>query len=172
VTSSNAGCTDFVTVEILRDVVGGADEFAPFATTETDGNGAFTVTEKADRSANYVAQVAETALCDDASSSPQPVLVRVKVSLTLSEDRVPEGGRVRFRIETAPCPATARDKVLLFRAIQGEFGKSGRAKTNERCSATIVRRVGRDSVFQGRWPKQSAQFLAGKSRSKAVRVDG
>jgi hypothetical protein len=58
----------------------------------------------------------------------------------------------------------------LFRAIDGEFGKSGKKRTNQGCAATIVRRVNQSSVFQARWPKQSPQFLAGKSRSKAVRV--
>ncbi|MDQ4025106.1 MAG: hypothetical protein M3217_06415 [Actinomycetota bacterium] len=163
-------CTDFVTVRILRDVVGGADEFELWAQEQTDSNGAYSVTDQADRSANYIAQVGATETCDDASSSPQTVLVRVKVSLSPSDDSVNEGQRVRFRIKTAPCPATAGDKVLLFRAIQGEFGKSGRKQTNQGCAATIVRRVNQSSVFQARWPKQSPQFLAGRSRSKAVRV--
>lgn len=172
VTSTNSACTDFVNVRILRDVVGGSDEFELFAQEQTDANGTFSVTSKAERSANYIAQVAENATCDDASSSPQPVLVRVKVSLNLSKNSVNPGTRVRFKITTAPCPATARDKVLLFRAIQGEFGKSGSARSNGSCRATIVRRVNRSAVFQARWPKQSPEFLAGKSRSKAVRVDG
>ncbi|MDQ3915080.1 MAG: hypothetical protein M3323_07080 [Actinomycetota bacterium] len=171
VTSSNPACTDFVSVRILRDVVGGADEFELWAQEQTDANGAYSVTDRADRSANYVGQVTATETCDDASSSPETVLVRVKVSLRLSRDMVQPGDRVRFRIKTAPCPATARDKVLLFRAIEGEFGKSGRKRTNQRCAATIVRRVNQSSVFQARWPKQSPEFLAGRSRSKAVRVE-
>lgn len=170
VESTNPTCTDFVNVQIMRDVVGGSDEFELYAQEQTDGNGAFSLSADADRSATYVAQVLETAACDDASSNPQPVLVRVKVGLRLSDSTVDSGDRVRFRITTAPCPATARDKVLLFRAIQGEFGKSGRARTNGKCAATIVRRVNASGVYQARWPKQSPQFLAGKSRSKAVRV--
>jgi hypothetical protein len=92
------------------------------------------------------------------------------VTLRLSENKVGEGERVRFRIGTAPCPATARDRVLLFRSIDGEFGKAGRKRTNGRCVATVVRRIEETSVYQARWPKQAPQFLAGRSRSKAVRV--
>lgn len=170
VSSDNQACTDLVTVQIHRDVVGGQDDFELFAQETTDANGAFSVTDKADLSANYIARVIETTACDDATSAPQPVLVRTKVSLTLSRDKVQQGGRVRFTIKTAPCPLTARDKVLLFRAIEGEFGKAGRTKTNGRCVATIVRRVGKSSVFQARWPKQTPELLTGRSRSKAVRV--
>jgi hypothetical protein len=170
VSSDNAACTDLVTVQILRDVVGGEDDFELFAQETTDSNGAYTVTDRADRSANYIARVSETTACDDATSAPQPVLVRAKVSLTLSRDKVQRGGRVRFTIKSAPCPLTARDRVLLFRAIEGEFGKSGRTTTNNRCVGEIVRRVTKSSVFQGRWPKQAPELLSGRSRSKAVRV--
>jgi hypothetical protein len=157
-------------VRILRDVLGGQDEFELWAQEPTDANGAFSVTDRADVSATYIAEVLETSVCDDATSAPQPVLVRTKVILRLSRSRVQEGGRVRFTIKTAPCPLTARDRVLLFRAIEGEFGKAGRKQTSQRCAAAIVRRVNKSSVFQARWPKQTAELLAGKSRSKAVRV--
>ncbi|HYP22765.1 MAG TPA: hypothetical protein VEV43_04260 [Actinomycetota bacterium] len=170
VTSDNTACTDLINVRILRDVVGGQDDFELWAQETTDANGAFSVSQKADVSATYIAEVLETATCDDATSAPQPVLVRAKVILRLSRNRVPEGARVRFTIKTAPCPLTARDRVLLFRAIEGEFGKAGRKQTNQRCVATITRRVNKTSVFQARWPKQTAELLAGKSRAKAVRV--
>lgn len=170
VTSDNAACTDLVNVRILRDVVGGDDEFELWAQETTDANGAFSVNDRADVSASYIAEVLETAACDDATSAPQPVLVRAKVTLRLSRSKVQEGGKVRFTIKTAPCPLTARDRVLLFRAIEGAFGKAGRKQTNQRCVAAITRRVNKSSVFQARWPKQTPELLAGKSRSKAVRV--
>jgi hypothetical protein len=96
----------------------------------------------------------------------------VKVGLRVSDSKVRPGTRVRLTITTAPCPATARDRVLLFRAIEGEFGKVGSKRTNDRCVKSFRRRVGDDSVFQARWPKQAEEFLAGKSRSKVVRVQG
>ncbi len=170
VESSSSACTDFVSVQILRDVLGGNDNFETFATEQTDANGAFTASFDADMSANYIAQVAETPTCGEATSDAQPVLVRVKVFLGLSDGRVERGDRVRIKIRTAPCPATARDRVLLFRAIEGEFGKSGRKRSNGACRATFVRRIRQNSVFQGRWPKQAPEFLTGESRSKAVRV--
>lgn len=170
VSSDNAACTDLVNVRILRDVVGGDDEFELWAQETTDANGAFAVNDRADVSASYIAEVAETATCDDATSAPQPVLVRAKVTLRLSRNKVDEGGSVRFTITTAPCPLTARDRVLLFRAIEGTFGKAGSKQTNQRCVAAITRRINKSSVFQARWPKQTAELLAGKSRSKAVRV--
>ncbi|HEX2296083.1 MAG TPA: hypothetical protein VHN37_12345, partial [Actinomycetota bacterium] len=170
VTSDNPACTDLVTVRILRDVVGGQDDFELWAQETTDSNGAFSVSDRADVSATYIAEVLETATCDDATSAPQPVLVRTKVTLKLSRNRVPEGRLVRFRIKTAPCPLTARDRVLLFRAIEGQFGKAGGKRTNQRCAATITRRIRRTAVFQARWPKQTPELLAGRSRSKAVRV--
>ncbi|HYO61294.1 MAG TPA: hypothetical protein VEU29_05295 [Actinomycetota bacterium] len=170
VSSDNEACTDLVNVQVLRDVLGGEEDFELFAQETTDANGAYTVSDKADRSANYIAQVNETATCDDATSAPQPVLVRTKVSLILSKTKVREGGRVRFTIKTAPCPATARDRVLLFRAVDGEFGKAAGKRTNGRCAAKIVRRINETSVFQARWPKQTPELLAGRSRSKVVKV--
>jgi hypothetical protein len=82
-----------------------------------------------------------------------------------------EPRRIRFKIKTAPCPATARDRVLLFRAVDGEFGKVGRDRTNQRCVATIRRRWTNSTnhAYQARWPKQSPEFLAGRSRSKVLR---
>ena len=170
VTSDNPACSDLVTVQIHRDVVGGEDDFELFAQETTDANGAYSVTDRADRSASYIARVAETASCDSATSDPQPVLVRTKVTLSLSRNRVEKGQKVRFTIKTAPCPLTARDRVLLFRAIEGEFGKAGRKETDGRCVAAIVRRVNKSSVYQARWPKQTPELLSGRSRSKAVRV--
>jgi hypothetical protein len=170
VSSDNAACTDLVDVQILRDVLGGDEEFELFAQETTDTNGAYSMTDRADRSANYIAQVSESSACEDATSEPQPVLVRTKVTLILSRTKVPEGGRVRFTIKTAPCPATARDRVLLFRAIDGEFGKAAGKRNNQRCVAKIGRRINESSVFQARWPKQRPDLLAARSRSKAVRV--
>ncbi|MDQ4026401.1 MAG: Ig-like domain-containing protein [Actinomycetota bacterium] len=167
-----AACTDFVQVNILRDVVGGASEFELFATEQTDSSGAFSHSFSGDVSANYVAEVEELAQCDAATSDAEPVLVRVKVSLRISDTNVPPGKRVRFTVKTAPCPATARDRVLLFRAIQGEFGKVGSKRTNERCVKSFRLMVRQESVYQARWPKQAEEFLAGKSRPKIVRVRG
>lgn len=169
--SAPATCTQFVEVEILRDVLGGADEFEPFATEQTDADGTFSHSFRADVGANYVAEVEERTQCEAATSEPEPVLVKVKVSLRLSDSKVPPGKRVRFTITTAPCPDTAGDRVLLFRAIEGEFGRVGSKRTNARCMKSFRRRVETDSVFQGRWPKQAEEFLAGKSRSKVVRVE-
>jgi hypothetical protein len=163
-------CTQFVEVTILRDVIGGRSEFEPFATEQTDANGTFSHSFRADVGANYVAELEELAQCDAATSEPEPVLVKVKVSLRVSDTKVPPGKRVRFTVTTAPCPRTARDRVLLFRAIEGEFGKVGSKRTNARCTKSFRRRVRTESVFQARWPKQAQELLAGKSRAKIVRV--
>jgi hypothetical protein len=163
-------CTQFVEVSILRDVVGGASDFELFATEQTDANGTYSHSFRADVGASYVAEVEELAQCAAATSEPEPVLVKVKVSLRVSDSKVPPGKRVRFTVTTAPCPDTAGDRVLLFRAIEGEFGKIGSKRTNARCTKSFRRKVRTDSVFQARWPKQADEFLAGKSRSKVVRV--
>ena len=167
-----ATCTDFVQVNILRDVVGGASEFETFATEQTDSSGAFSHSFSADVSANYVAEVEELAQCEAATSDAEPVLVKVKVALRLSDSNVRKGARVRFTVRTAPCPATARDRVVLFRAIQGEFGKIGSKRTNGSCTKSFRSKVTKESVYQARWPKQAEEFLAGKSRPKIVRVRG
>lgn len=165
-----SACTQFVEVNILRDVVGGASEFELFATEQTDASGTFSHSFRADVGASYVAEVEDLAQCEAATSEPEPVLVKVKVSLRLSDSKVRPGQRVRFTVKTAPCPATAGDRVLLFRAIEGEFGKVGAKRSNARCMKSFRRVVRDDSVFQARWPKQAEEFLAGKSRSKVVRV--
>jgi hypothetical protein len=60
--------------------------------------------------------------------------------------------------------------VILFRAIEGEFGKIASKRTNGRCTKSFRVTVRDDSVFQARWPKQAEELLAGKSRAKVVRV--
>jgi hypothetical protein len=170
--SAPAPCTDFVDVNILRDVVGGPSEFELFATEQTDSSGAYSHSFKGDVSANYVAEVEEVVQCDAATSDAQPVLVKTKVSMRISDTRVRKGQRVRFRVRTAPCPATAGDRVLLLRAIQGEFGKIAAKRTNDNCTKGFRVRIRRESVFQARWPKQAEELLAGKSRPKLVRLRG
>jgi hypothetical protein len=167
-----SACVAFVQVNILRDVVGGTSEFQPFATEQTDADGTFSHSFRADGSANYVAEVEEVAQCGAATSDAEPVLVKTKVSLRISDTNVPRGARVRFTVKTAPCPRTARDRVILFRAIQGEFGKIGSKRTNGKCMKSFRRTVRTESVFQARWPKQAEELLAGKSRAKIVRVRG
>lgn len=159
-----------MTVNILRDVIGGSSDFEQVAVEQTGQDGVFSVNMESDRSANYVAQVDATATCSDALSTPAPVLVRVKVSLKISDQKVRRGERVRLKLRTAPCPETARDKVLLFRAIEGKYGKTGKKRSNGQCRAAFSRRVWNHAVFQGRWPKQTPEFIVGKTRPKAVRV--
>lgn len=171
-----ASCRAGVPVEIQRDVLGGNDEFVLFDTVTTDSQGAFTASYDADRSANYVAFVGHSGAgneeCAEASSAPETVLVRVAVRLKINKTRVNRGTRVTLRVKFLPCEGHERDKALLFKSIQGKFGKVGKKRTNDNCVAKFRKRIWKDTVFQARWPKQHADHIQGKSRPKAVQVRG
>lgn len=165
-----AACIAGVTVQILRDVVGGQANFVEIATVTTGADGAFSLNRKADRSANYIAHVDQAGDCAEANSEPEPVLVRVSVGLRLSRSRVPAGGIVRLRAKVRPCGGHKRDKVVLFQTVDGKLAKVARKRTNNRCVAVFRQQVNSSTAYQVRWPKQHPDHLRGKSRRKAVRI--
>lgn len=169
ISSPDPGCATAEGVQIFRTVVG-TDTQELFASVTSNEDGTFVHTFSADRSANYTAHVPFDGICGEANSEAEPVLVRVKVNLAVSKQRVRPGARVRLRSTVAPCEAHARTRVILFRLLRGGFAKVDSARLSDDCTATWRKRVRTSTAFQARWPKQDADHLRGKSRKKGVRV--
>jgi hypothetical protein len=167
-----ASCTGQVQIKILRDVAGGAQNFQQVTTTTSDFNGTWSVEIQADVSANYIAQVDETAQCDDATSSARTVLVRKLVQLSRSPKRINPGGRVRFEVAVFPCDGHAGDIVKLQKAKGGRFVTVAQKPTDASCEASFTRRISDDGVFRASAPKSDEDHEKGTSSQKFVNVRG
>lgn len=171
--SAPASCTNGVAVAILRDELGDAQQtFTQVGTATTGSAGAFAVNFQADKNAIYIAKVNANSPpgCNEATSAPESVLVRVKVALRTSKRSVQEGGRVRFRARVSPCAGHENDNIVLFASTGGKLGRVAKKRSSSSCTATFRRRVRQRTVFQARWPRQDDDHLQGKSRRKTVRV--
>ncbi len=168
-TSANATCISSQSIKILRTVVG-SDENVLFDSVTTNAAGTFSKSYTADRSAGYIAHVDSAPTCGEADSGAKAVLVRVKVSLALSDPKVPVGGKVRLKARVAPCGNHKGDKVVLFKLVGGNFAKVATARLSGTCTASWTRAVTKDTAYQVRWPKQDADHLRGSSRKKAVQA--
>jgi hypothetical protein len=167
-----ASCTGQVQIKILRDVAGGAQNFQQVTTTTSDFNGTWSVEIQADVSANYIAQVDETAQCDDATSSARTVLVRKLVQLSRSPKDINPGGRVRFEVAVFPCDGHAGDIVKLQKAKGGRFVTVAQKPTDASCEASFTRRISDDGVFRASAPKSDEDHEKGTSSQKFVNVRG
>lgn len=168
-----ASCTSGVPVQILRDELGDSEQsFTQVGSATTGSSGAFAVNFRGDKNAIYVATVnANTpAGCDEATSDPESVLVRVRVILKTSRRAVRPGGRVRLNARVAPCADHANDKIVLFASRGARLGRVAKKRSDGSCRAVFKRRVQKRTVFQARWPRQDNDHLLGRSRRKTVRM--
>ena len=169
-----ASCVQNVPVELER-VVAGTTTSVLVQTVTTDSSGVASFTVVGDKSASYIAHLDQTSQCSQANSAPEDVLVKKAVGLRLSDSRVDKGDRIRLRVKVRPCgppdgQGHPRDRVVLYKRINGTMAKIDKARTNRKCVAVFRQRIRKNSVFQARSPKQDADHLGGKSRKKAVRV--
>ncbi|HVF52951.1 MAG TPA: hypothetical protein VNC78_05010 [Actinomycetota bacterium] len=164
--ASNAApsCSQLTEVVIFRDVAGGNADFEEFARTTTDQAGTFTLTRNADRSAGYVAQVDANALCQNATSSTETLLVKKKVSLSGR----PAAGGIAWRISVRPCAGHERDRVRLQKRIGGRWVTQARPRTNTSCVAKVTRTGDVGGTWRAVAPKTDADHLGGRSARKQV----
>lgn len=169
-----ASCTTGVPVLILRDELGDAQQtFTQVGTATSGSGGAFAVNFQADKNAIYIARVnANTPPgCNEATSDPESVLVRVKVGLNASRRSVARGGIVRLSARVTPCAGHESDTIVLFASTGGgKFGRVDKKRSSSSCTVSFRRRVSQRTVFQARWPRQDDDHIQGKSRRKTVRT--
>ncbi|HVL63607.1 MAG TPA: hypothetical protein VM573_00375, partial [Actinomycetota bacterium] len=163
-------CLNGVTVQILRDIVGGDTDFTQVKTTTTDNDGVYSVNLTAARSASYVARVEQPPACDTATSVPSVVEVRKRVKLRVSDTTIRPGQNVRFNVRVFPCGGHRGDRVLLQKSIRGTFGTVARQNLNDECRATFVRRQNQDNVFRVRAPKTTPMNEGGTSKFRAIEI--
>lgn len=169
ITASDPVCYGNQAVTIFRTVVG-SNEQQQVATVTSNADSTFSSTLVADRSANYIAHLDQSTACGEANSDAVPVLVKVRVGMSFSRNRVAPRSRVTIRARVQPCEGHAASKVVLFRSIRGELAKSDTARLNGSCEATFTVRARRSTTYQVRWPKQDSDHLSGRSGRKLLRV--
>ncbi|HVF54024.1 MAG TPA: hypothetical protein VNC78_10550 [Actinomycetota bacterium] len=169
ISSAEGSCAAGQTVEILRTVLG-EDSTQPFDVLTSGADGTFSGSYDADRGANYVAHVDGSPKCAEANSDTEPVLVRVKVSLRLSDNKVRRGQRIALRTKVAPCSGHDGTIVTLLKAVRGRLTKVASARLSGSCTARWTQRVKKPTTFEVRWDQQHPDHLAGRSQRKPVRV--
>ncbi len=170
VSSSVAACATGVTVTIRRTVVGQSSQDV-VDTLTTNSDGTFSVNKIGDKSAQYIASVDDTGVCAGATSTPAPVLVKVKVILKVSDSTIRSGQTVTLKVATTPCDANhAGTKVTFFKSSGGSFAKFASKTLSGDCRTSIKVRPGKDTAYQARYAKQDDDHLGGKSRKKAISV--
>lgn len=165
------GCTSAVEVQILADRIGDRDGFEQIGTVTSDAQGNFSASIRPEASANYAARVAATALCDEATSPTEPVLVKKVVRLRAAKPSVKRGNRVKLTAQVFPCQGHVGDVVALQRlGGNGRFGQIKTGKLNRNCRVAFTPRVPKDSVFRAKAPKTDPDHLGAKSNRVRVRA--
>jgi hypothetical protein len=168
--SSQSGCESGQTVNIERAPIGG--DFAVLGTATSNADGTYSFQLVPEESATYRATVNATSSCQAASSSDRVVLVRVRVGLRASDQKVRRGAKIRLRTTVAPCGNHASTEVALLRSFGGRFKEIKRKGLNGECKANFKTRMKRDAAFKVRWPSQDSNHESGRSREVVVDVRG
>jgi hypothetical protein len=169
VNSSDAGCRGGQIVKVQQQTIG-APGFTEIATATTDGTGFYRVDYQPAESATYRAVVDPSATCQEATSSTKLVLVRTRVGLRASDNRVRKGAKVTFRVTVAPCGNHAGTDVTLERNTGRGFKEIGRKAINADCATSFKKRIGKTARFRARWPSQDDNHEAGTSPTRKVTV--
>ena len=136
----------------------------------TDANGTFELTLTPKRSADYTARAPAHDNCGEAQSNDETVLVRVKVSIAVSDARPSEGDKIRF---TGAVKPRHRGSLVILQRLKNDRWKNVKEDgLNRRSRYSIGLRVTWDGqrVFRVKWPKQHNDHATGKSRGKIVRA--
>jgi hypothetical protein len=169
VNSGDTQCEAGVQVRIQRDVLGSPTRFVNWKSDTTSGSGAYSVTAKADKSANYRAALSDADPCLATTSKAKTV--RVSKKLTINAPKAVGRGQIaRITGKIAPCQSHKGDRVALLRKKGGRFRKVATDKSNNKCLAAFSVRIKRTSVFKVRAGKTEPWLQAGASRPKKVRA--
>lgn len=165
--SSDSSCTDNEFVRIL-DRIHGTSGFNDRTSTTTDAQGSFSATIVVRSSADYQAVAPAHDNCQDASSDPATVLVKVKVSSTASKFRPERGETVRFVGKVTPNHRGT--KAILQRKKGQRWVKVAVDQLNQRSRFRFVVDADwrRERVFRVLWRSQDDDHAAGRSRNMRI----
>lgn len=170
ITSPDSSCEDageFVRIE--RRILG-QSQYTLFESQNTDVNGRFEVTFAADRSAEYTATAPRHDNCADATSSPQTVTVKVKITARAGRRSVERGASVGIvgRVQ----PNHGGTTVLLQRRRGGRWVTIDRDDLNGRSRYRFVV----DASWRGRrtfralWRAQDDEHATNNSSNVVIRT--
>lgn len=168
-------CVEGARVTIRRDIIGGAEDYQDVGTVSTDAQGHFSFNYKADRSANWLAQVVKDSPkdCAESTSLPQPILIRVRLEFR-TDDKTPErGSTFTLRTRLIPCEGEhAGSFVKLRQDFDGRMAQVQKKRTDATCVATFPVVANFDTeIFDTTWPKQDVDHQFSKSRPKVIQTD-
>jgi uncharacterized repeat protein (TIGR01451 family) len=170
ISSADNQCEDAAEFVRIERRVLGENEFEEFEFENTDSDGRYEITFASTVSAEYIATAPRHDQCADATSSPQTVTVKVKITARAGRRSVPRGGSVGIvgRVQ----PDHDGTTVLLQRRRGGRWVTIGRDELNGRSRYRIVLEAnwrGR-RTFRAVWRAQDDDHEANNSRRVVIRT--
>lgn len=165
--SSVTSCTDNEFVQIKRRVHG-EDAFTDLTSAQSASDGAFTVPLTVTRSADYQAVAPSHDNCATATSDPVTVLVKVNVSINVSEFQPQRGDRIAFTGKVSPDHDGSQ--VVLQRKKGGRWVRVAGDTLDGKSSYRIVIKAGwkKDRVFRVRWTATDEDHESNNSQKVKV----
>lgn len=135
----------------------------------TDSEGDFETVVEARRTAEYKATIFRSEGCDPATSDNAIVFVRVRVSISASENPVSQGHF--FSIDGKVSPRHGRTRVILERKVTGGWARVDRSRLDRtsRYSFGLVAGWAGERSFRVRWPSQDHDHEPNTSRVLTLR---
>lgn len=162
-------CRSSVTVALKRHVLGGPATYEEAEHLVTAADGTFGTMLRADRGSAWIATVAASSECEEATSSPRHLIVAKKVLLR-GPQRARGRGVVRLRVRVAPCRGHHSSSVVLLMKSGAIFGAVETERLDRRCRASFRQRVRRTTTFKARAGRSDQDHVRGTSRAHVIRV--
>lgn len=163
VLSTDPECEGQEAVYIRRRFVD-APRFRVLVTAHTDSEGGFETRQEVNRSAKYKATLFRADECEGAASELVTVFVRVKVTVSVSDNPIQQGNF--FTVSGEVKPSHRGTKVILDRKSSTGWRKVDGVTVGRgsRYSFTLVAGWEGERTFRVRWPSQDHDHKANKSR--------
>jgi hypothetical protein len=170
ITSPDNDCDDAAEFVRIERRILGQSEYALFDSENTDANGHFEITFPSAQSAEYIAIAPRHDQCSDATSEPQTVTVKVKITARAGRRSVPRGNSVGIggRVQ----PDHDGTTVLLQRRKGGSWVTIARDDLNARSRYRFVVKAnwrGR-RAFRALWRAQDDEHETNNSRRVVIRA--
>jgi uncharacterized repeat protein (TIGR01451 family) len=156
-------------VRIQRRLLG-ESQFTDFESQNTNSEGRYEVSFQATESAEYVAVAPRHDQCADATSGPETVLVKVKVTGRAGRSSVTRGAKVGIVCRVKPDHDGTN--VVLQRKKGDRFVSVARDELNSRsrCRFVVKAKWRGKRVFRVVWKKQDDNHEANRSRNIVIRT--
>lgn len=170
ITSADNSCKDAQEFVRIQRRVLGESEYTDFEAQNTNAEGRYEITFLATESAEYIAVAPEHDHCMEATSSPETIVVKVKVTARTGQRRVQRGDRVGIvgRVR----PDHDGTTVVLQRRKGGRWVKADQARLNGRSLYRFPLRANwRGSrTFRVLWRSQDDEHATNNSRRVVIRT--